>query len=336
MEVAELCDFIGKLSKGGLYFIPLGKEQGKKPLVKFANIPLPVSVTIDKIKSGAATSYGIRLKNLTIIDIDEDNPRHIKTVEEKFGRSGFIVKTKRGYHLYYKGVPNRSEQFDFAFDYKSGFNSFVLGPHSCRPDGTIYTPISGSLSLQNLTSLQNISCAKRLEKKECATENKIQTGKRHSFLMKQCIELAKVCNTKGILLRKLIEVRDKDCDNPKTFTNKELEDIVTWAWDKKSNGDLYGASHSEFKFNRKILECFKGNPQYENIITIYCILASNYGHKPEYSFSLCHRSMKSAQLITMGRDSFRKAIRSLLKENIIEVASKAISMKRKTKYRLVI
>lgn len=68
---------------------------------------------------------------------------YVEEVESRLGKSSFIVETGRGYHLYYRGENRFKNPFTFAVDIKFGWNSYVVGPCSLRPDGVVYKPIKG-------------------------------------------------------------------------------------------------------------------------------------------------------------------------------------------------
>lgn len=94
-----------------------------------------------RLEEENSQTYGIRLKGLVVLDIDVDDANSIEEMHRRFGRTDCIVKTGRGFHLYYSTSEKvilslRGE--GLSIDVKQGLNAFALGPHSLRPDGVRY------------------------------------------------------------------------------------------------------------------------------------------------------------------------------------------------------
>lgn len=157
-----LIEEIRRLSQYGIHLLPLGGEDGKQALVKFANYrALPTYKLIDFVKKGKATRIGFRLHSCVVLDIDSDDPKWIKRCEDRFGKSEVRVRTPRGgVHLYYFGrltpCPNLKKE-GWPVDVKQGDNEYVVAPYSWRPDGKTYRVEGSEFLPSKLTSIRNVN-----------------------------------------------------------------------------------------------------------------------------------------------------------------------------------
>ena len=147
MTNQKAIDFVYLITQNNVEVMPLSGKDGKKPRVsRFKDRTIHHRETIRLLEADKISTYAIRLSGLTVIDVDSD-PKdwdHVVAVQSLLGRSSFIVETGRGYHLYYRGEKKFKNPFAFKAEIKSGWNSYVVGPHSVRPDGVVYEPILGN------------------------------------------------------------------------------------------------------------------------------------------------------------------------------------------------
>ena len=154
MTNQKAIDFVYLITQNNVEVMPLQGKDGKNPRVKtYRNKTIHHRATISLLEADKISTYAIRLSGLTVIDVDSD-PKdwdHVVAVQSLLGRSSFIVETSRGYHLYYRGEKKFKNPFAFKAEIKSGWNSYVVGPHSVRPDGVVYEPILGNFIEPPLT-----------------------------------------------------------------------------------------------------------------------------------------------------------------------------------------
>ena len=96
-------DTMRRLYEAGFSLIPLGRENGKKPLVSsWTGRRLPLVTVIKRMQEVGSATYGIRLNDLTVVDCDTDNAETRQLVRERFGATPVMVRTARGVHYYFK------------------------------------------------------------------------------------------------------------------------------------------------------------------------------------------------------------------------------------------
>ena len=90
-----------KLWNEGASLIPTGDTDGKKALVKFSTNRLPLDLIIKKLQQNSSNTYGIRLSNIVVLDIDDPSADLVQQMIDRFGETNFTASTVRGSHLYY-------------------------------------------------------------------------------------------------------------------------------------------------------------------------------------------------------------------------------------------
>ena len=326
MTNREAIDFVHLITQYNVEVMPLSGKDGKKPRVsRFKDRTIHHRETIRLLEAGEISTYGIRLNGLTVIDIDERNWEHVEEVEALLGNSSFIVETGRGYHLYYRGENRFQNPFNFDVDIKSGWNSYVVGPYSVRPDGVVYEPINGDFSDPPLTDC-NVSASllrkpHRIERclTTFTTNGKVPVGHRHNHLCKQAWKLADECIDAEELAAKLRWYADKACADPSSITLKEINGIASWMWGKERYGKRYSEEFSEVKISRLIINRLIALSGGSDALALYVLLASKHRHLGN-NFAIDFHGMKNSQLTDLGRDRFKRARALLLKIGLIQRA----------------
>ena len=134
-----------ELALRGLTPIPVGGEDGKKPLVKWPRRRLaPESPAIKQwAEKFASANVGILTKPSSVTVIDVDDPGLLPNMEERFGATPLVTRTPSGGgHLWYRaqgeGSRNLRRSEGLPVDVKaggSGQGGFVVVPPSVRPSG---------------------------------------------------------------------------------------------------------------------------------------------------------------------------------------------------------
>ena len=326
MTNQEAIDFIDLIIQYNVEVMPLTGKDGKKPRVsKFRNRTIHHCDTIRLFEAGEISTYGIRLNGLTVIDIDERNWEHVAEVESSLGNSSFIVKTGRGYHLYYRDENRFKNPFTFNVDIKSGWNSYVVGPYSVRPDGVVYEPLKGDFSNPPLTDCNvPVSLLRKPRRTECGLtpldpSGKVPVGNRHHYLCKQAWKLADECIDAQELAEKLFWQAYRTCADPESIPLKEINDIASWMWGKERYGKRYSEKFSEVKISRLVIDRLIALPGGSDALALYVLLASKHRHLGN-NFAIDFHGMKNSQLTDLGRDRFKRARALLLKLGLIKRA----------------
>ena len=322
----EAIDFVKLISQNNVEVIPLSGKDGKKPRVsRFKNRTIHHRETIRLLEAGEISTYGIRLRGLTVIDIDEKNTVCIEEVESIIGKSNFIVETGRGYHLYYNGENRFIKPFTFDVDVKSGWNSYVVGPYSMRPDGVYYEPIKGNFIDPPLTDC-NVPASLFVKRSvsvrgssQVIPSNKIPVGHRHKYLLSQAWKLAEECRNDHELTDKLLLLASRRCAEPESISFWEVRNIAIWILDKELIGERYTKEFSEVKISRVVIDRLIAFPGGSDALALYVLLASKHRHLGN-NFAIDFHGMKNGQLTDLGRDRFKRARAFLLELGLIQRA----------------
>ncbi len=331
-----------RLHGEGFSLLPLSDKQ---PLVKFEHTyRLPVNVVIDRIIKVGSECYGVRLNGIVVLDIDDPVSAEelLAEIQNRFGRCGVIVRTSRGYHLYYQyrggGLPVlRSE--GLAVDVKTGRNEQVVGPGSVRSDGAKYDLIKGPLSWDSLTAIQGLSAQEAVITQQHPDERPakrtvdglVPVGSRHKHLKACGWTMIEHVASYDEIYENLIHERDNACEDPESHDDKEVHDLAKWFWDKRCSNQLYKNGRSAFPIWRDALDLIKGETA---PTALYIVLCDAHGHLPGKMFSLCHEGMKKSGLTDLGRGAFRKAVKRLVEVGLLQIAKQHRAGSNKRQYRL--
>ena len=323
----EAIDFITSLSSRNFEVLPLSGQNGKTPIMKFKDRFIHPRETVKRFENGLISTYGIRLKGLTVIDIDEKKFEHIEAVETVFGHANYIVETSRGFHLYYQGESKVKNPFSFPVDVKSGWNSYVVGPYSIRPDGFVYEPFTGDLIKNSLNPIKEVfpfastSYDPRDDGIRSNDEVKVPVGKRHNYLLSIARRLINYYPLEDIdeLTLYLTWHASQTCEDAEKIPKKEIENIAAWTFSIYEDGKNYSSQYSELKVPRPaidMLRCLSGG---SDAVALYVTLLDKHKHM-DNSFAIDFNGMKNGQLTDLGRDRFKRARALLLELGLIQRA----------------
>ena len=333
LEVSlPLIDEIVRLYRAGFSLLPLGRTDGKAPLCRYRpDVRLPLGRILAPMHRAGSSTYGVRLAGLVVVDCDEDSPELVQQIEARFGPSPVHVQTPKGWHLYYgagAGKPPNLRGEGLPVDIKSGATSYVVGPHSIRPDGGVYTPIIRALGGCDLpefrdrySPLANVS-------------SRYPEGTRNTWLTREAINMVEAVDGMDELLHNLISCRDEQCENPGTIPDAELHKIATWAWTRRLEGKVYRGRDSELRLHREALDALLGLPNSSDAIALFVVLQDAHGHIPGRLFSLSWEGMRGAGLTDLSDRRFLAARRALEAAGILAAAGNHCAGKRSRSYRL--
>lgn len=311
---------MARLSRYGCNLLPLGGgSDGKSPLLsgwQSSKISLP-RILAPMHRAGSQV-YGVRLHRFAVIDCDENSPPLVREMGARFGETPVQVQTPRGLHLYYRAPPGqlpnlRSE--GLPVDIKAGPNSYVVGPHSLRPDGGLYRPVSGTLGQDTLPVL-------RLASKAGPT---IAKGNRHDVLKGQAIRMVELVDSCDELTANLKGLRDDLCEDAGSLPDAEVINLANWAWQCRLENRVYAGRNSAFRVQRTALDLIRGN---SDALALYVVLADQHGHIAGKSFGLHHQGMKDAEIVTLSRERFIAARDYLIDAGLLQITQTHIAGKR--------
>jgi hypothetical protein len=243
------------MRRRGLFPIPLGGEDGKRPLIAgFTKTRKPSVATIEKlIDRFPRAAVGIvtgAVSGLVVIDIDSDDPAVWAMVIEIFGDTPLKIRTPSGgLHLYYRWNDEQSRNLrtELPVDVK-GTGGQVAAPPSVRLTGThaskAYTFHAGSWD--DLARLPRIRPgalerrergAQRTDKiaPEAVPLRAVDSGYRNDTLWRACMWHAPDYHTESELLALALEINASRFKSP--LDPAELAKLVHSAWGYEVNGE---------------------------------------------------------------------------------------------------
>lgn len=316
---------MGSLYEERMSLVPLGGEDGKSPLVYFQDRKrLPFETLQQKLINANSNTYGIRLQDFTVVDIDKDDVENREYVKKRFGTSPLSVKTPRGLHIYFAGETSNEviRKDNIAVDIKSGSNSYVVGAGSIRPDGGAYSFISGDYSyLKQLPEFKDNFLKNKLSQFEKITEG-------HRFkliLFPKAIEFATCCDSLEELIQELRSEINLQCENPETITRSEIQKVAKWAWEKRLQNSLYSGENSAVKTTNQEFKILMRCKDSELGLALLHILRHNHSAKNRIGkpFPICRRAMAKANIIEgWSEGKYRRASLALLKAGLIKLVKR--------------
>lgn len=301
--------------------MPTGGDEGKQPLLGFSkNSRHPFELVMRRLEQANSQTYGIRLKGLVVLDIDVDDANLIEEMHRRFGRTDCIVKTGRGFHLYYSTSEKVSINLrgqGLPVDVKQGLNAFVLGPHSLRPDGVLYQFHKEPFSLNDVPPIEP-------EKKPSfgtvvSASNKAQIGTRHNFLLKKACEYIEHVDSKEELFQNLLYDRNTYCTDTSSVPVIEVEGIANWIWGKRLKNLIYNKDNSAFPLSRHAYYQIRALPNGYVALELYLYLQDKHGHILGQTFQINVDALKTNASFAFGQKALHKAIKQLLELGYLKI-----------------
>jgi Bifunctional DNA primase/polymerase, N-terminal len=316
------------LNSRGFWLMGLGKgDDGKKPLVTFEDRkPVPLDATVRMMHEAHSTIYAIRTRGILVIDCDTDNSQTLALVEKQFGLSPYKTKTPRGWHFYYRATPIRLKNIKLPdqkinIEFKTGENSYVVGPGSIRPDGGEYE-LAGlpfgrisdfpeiiaqpanvaSSQIQNITALSRVS-----------------VGDRWATLKPRAREYVEFVNSEQELVDELVSWAKGFCDDFETLL-PDIAKCAKWTWQKRLEGKLYSAANTAISLTRQenfaLAQLKHGSDAFALLAELR---AQHCGSKRKgKSFPLCRRAMARDNIMPNWKEGrYQQAIKPLLETGLV-------------------
>ena len=309
-----LATTIQKIWTEGAWLMPTGGDDGKRPLLKFSQKTRhSLNLVTQTLERANSQTYGVRLRNIVVLDIDNNDTDLIDEMHQRFGRTNCMVQTGRGFHLYYSSKNKFTENLrasGLPIDIKQGANAIVLGPHSLRPDGVFYEYYKEPFSLGDLPYIQQN--AQPAFRTVFSAKNKAPEGNRHDFLVTKGREYVEHVESKEELLENLFHDRDTYCTNPSTVPDAEVEAIVKWYWDKRLQNQIYTKNNSVFKFPRQAYHNLRALPNGYVALDLYLYLQDKHGHILGKTFEIKVNALQKTAGFAYGQKALHNAINQLL------------------------
>ncbi len=320
-QAEALHDTMARLYKAGFTLIPMGGDDGKKPLITgWKGRRLPFDAVIKRMQNARSQTYAVRLEGLLVVDIDTDNEATRAIFDSRFKPSTVQVGTARGAHHYYRHeglVPKAIRGDGIAIDFKAGGSQYVLGPGSIRPDGTVYGPLDGALGFSVLPSFRDALPP--------ASKPKVQVGERNTTLHKKAAEYAPFADDFDGLLADLVALRDIEFDDAASVSDDEILKVAQWAWRLRTENRLWSKRNSAVQINRLVLDCLLPVEYGTEAVALYSLIQSEHGHKPGKVFAVVPDALIAAGRIKMSRSALYRARRLLIDKHLIALVRKGFT-----------
>ena len=312
---------IHKIWTEGAWLMPTGGNDGKRPLLKFSQKTRhSLNLVKQTLERANSQTYGIRLREIVVLDIDNKDTDLIDEMHQRFGRTDCMVQTGRGFHLYYSTnnkITANLRATGLPIDIKQGANAFVLGPHSLRPDGVFYEYYKEPFSLGDLPRIRQDTQPALTT--VVSVKNKAAEGNRHNFLVIKGREYIEHVDSKEELLENLLYDRDTYCKDPSTVPNAEVEAIVKWYWDKRLQNQIYTKNNSVFKFPRQAYHHLRTLPNGYVALDLYLYLQDKHGHILGKTFQISVDALQNTAGFGFGKKALHTAIKQLLKFGYLKI-----------------
>ncbi len=218
--------------KARIPVIPLGGDDGKKPLVQRPQLfGLPASrKLVDGGRFNGAnlgTWCGLR-SGLTVIDIDAPQDALVDFALSHFGPTPILVQTGSGkYHAYYQHNGERREIRVFGDERPIdvlGAGGMVVLPPSVRPGGGEYRFLRGSIGdLAHLPVIRRAALPAP-SAAESSASPAVMVGGRNNALFRAALREVRVLQDESALVARLIVLNSEMCDPP--LPAAEVENVA--------------------------------------------------------------------------------------------------------------
>lgn len=316
---AVLTSEMTRLYSAGFWLLSLGGNDGKKPIIGYQNrMRHPLGLVSDKMAAAGSHSYGIRLRDMIVVDVDTDTPEARQYVERRFGTSSARTKTSRGYHLYFRHTGPKPKQIrlpGISIDFKSGENEFVVGPQAERPDGVVYWP-EGRLIAPDVLPPFVDRGAGSVETERERVNGRYPRGIRHTTLKRRARELVLAAESFDGMVADLLAFRDWEIEQPEEFSDDSLINLAEWFWEKREQGELWTKATSVVQIPRATLDKLARLGEGLAFL-LYGILVSAHGHQPAAPFAIVPDALRENGRLKAGRRQIYAAIQVLLEAELL-------------------
>ena len=321
-----------------LALIPVGGDDGKVPLVKWATWKrLPGRAFLEKLaQRHSSDNIGVLtgLSGVTVVDIDD--PSLTSNVLERFGDTPLKTMTPSGgTHLWYRSAGEQCADLrheGWAVDVK-GIGGFVVVPPSIRPSGVhagkSYRFIAGSWDdLPNLPtiragSLPTKNTASDKGRADSADVERLRTvkkGQRNDMLFRLALRDAKHCDDEAALLDVMLtKVGDHFEDHPDDpFTDAEIRKAVASAWSYEDRGTNWAGTEAKVYVTASEANLLAGIKSGGDALLLLTILRlANWSRN---RFPASPKAMAEAQMVTgWGHQRYRDALVNLTEAGLLKV-----------------
>jgi DNA-binding XRE family transcriptional regulator len=306
------------LWRAGLAPIPVGGDDGKKPLVtsftKWKRRPGPSTIRkwIDKYPDANVGIVTGPLSGISVVDIDSVDSMLQHQIVERFGDTPLKTRTPSGgCHLWYRYNGEASADFspDIPVQLKAA-GGFVVVPPSVRPSG-LHGGRSYEFGEGTLADLSRVPPLRKAGFQRVAVTatyltrlRAVKEGHRNNSLFRHLKEHAPYCDQWADLLDVGMTFGQHDCDPP--MPTVEIVKTVNSVWTMHQGGRLWAKGvEPRVVVTRTVIDALTGDA-----LKLYLTLQLSHFDRRE--FALAPKAMAAAQVIQGWSHQRYRAVREAL------------------------
>jgi DNA-binding XRE family transcriptional regulator len=317
------------LWRAGLVPIPVGGEDGKKPLVtsftKWKQRPGPSAIRkwIDKHPDANVGIVTGQLSGISVVDIDSVDPVQQHAIIEQFGDTPLKTGTPRGgRHLWYRYNGEASTDFSPHVPVQlKAAGGFVVVPPSVRPNGPhagrAYEFVDGTLKdLARLPPLRQESIDRVTVNTISPTRlRSVKEGWRNNSLFRHLKDHAPYCDDMETLLDVGMTFGQHDCGP--SLPLAEIVKTTNSVWRMREEGRLWAkGAKPQVVVLRSVIDDLNADA-----LKIYLTL--RFSHFDGRQFALSPKAMAKTQVISgWSHQRYRAARDELLQERYLKMVHK--------------
>jgi Bifunctional DNA primase/polymerase, N-terminal/Primase C terminal 1 (PriCT-1) len=315
-------DFAPAYAAAGIVPLPLGGDDGKKPLVKnpgrFGR-RAAMELAANPRFAGAGLGFWCGAHNrLTVVDVDATTNAELQYALAIYGDSPVIVRTASGKHhawYRYNGErrsirPDKAHPIDIL-----GEGGLCVAPPSLRPSVGKYEFLRGSLaSVRDLPQIRSGA----IQKLETALDDRapIYDGGRGDALFKMAVAWAYRLDTKAQLLAILRDANETLCKPP--LSDAEVQGRARSAWKYRTQGTLMAKGVSHVVLPREAIARWLGGGDLDQL-ALMALFHKAHAGIPGKAFAASPAAMAQAGVIgCWGKNRYRAGLRKLCDAGEIE------------------
>jgi hypothetical protein len=309
----------------GIASLPLGGEDGKRPLVKrWGRFGIKASLKIAPKFQDANLGFVCgRRSNLTVVDIDSADESELRWTQDTFGPSPIIVRTGSGkFHAWYRhnGERRRIRPIEGHPIDLLGEGGYCAAPPSVRPNGGKYEFLQGNLDrVADLPTIRPdamdwFSARPSKAAKRPANDVVIE-GTRNDSLFDLARPLAWNATSHEAFL---IELRKANAEiNQPPLPDAEVERTAARVWQYKLEGRLFLSGRQRIILDGDTMKPLIAAGDLDAIALLLC-LRQTHGHTAG-QFAAAPKAMASARVIgSWDHHRYRSTLRRLCESGLLE------------------
>ena len=309
----------------GLSIFPCGKDNGKKPLVRWKHLQQrqPTVEELEQwIESYPAANIGLvcgHISGITVIDCD-DLELSPETLFSTFGETPLIVSTPSGgYHLYYRFNGEGNSPPPLAKVDKRGQGGYVIAPPSINPaTGKAYEFAQGSIE-----SIQCLAIVKPRDfehtpplphappKSAIISGGKAVKGQRNRTLFNGLIAVVADFSDPIALYGYALDLNQKLCVEP--LPKNQVQATANSVWRYRAENRLYRKHEQTLPVPYQRMKGFMHDQP--RAAVLYLDLLANH-FEPDKVFAIGQEGY--ARRAGWNKATVRAAIQALLNQSILE------------------